>query len=177
MIFRETELAGAFLIEPERLEDERGFFARTWCAEEARAHGIEANWVQSNTSFNAQKGTLRGLHFQAAPREEAKLVRCTRGEIFDVIVDIRKDSPGFGKWAGFELSAQNGRALYIPQGFAHGFQSLGEASEVLYLMSEYYDPALSRGIRWDDPALGIAWPVKEAFLSEKDRSLPLLEDL
>ena len=175
MIFRPTSLSGLFLILPQRIEDERGFFARTWCEKEAAQHGIKANWVQSNTSLNRQKGTLRGLHYQAAPHEEAKLVRCTRGAIFDVAVDIRKESPSFGRWEAATLSAENGQAFYIPAGFAHGFQTLSDDSEVLYLMSAFYHPELSRGILWNDPKIGIKWPSPDNIVvSAQDSAHPLL---
>jgi dTDP-4-dehydrorhamnose 3,5-epimerase len=172
MIFSATALAGAYLIEPERLEDERGFFARTWCVDEFAARGLNPRLVQCSISFNRRKGTLRGMHFQAAPHEEAKLVRCTRGAIYDVIVDLRPDSPTFKRWTAVDLTAENRRMLYVPEGFAHGFQTLEDESEVSYQMSEYYHAASARGVRWDDPAFGIEWPVEERTISARDRHYP-----
>lgn len=172
MIFTETTLKGAFLIEAERREDERGFFARTWCQREFASHGLEKNWVQCSISFNRKKGTLRGMHYQAPPYEEAKLIRCTRGAIFDVIVDLRPHSPSFKHWVGLELTADNRRMLYIPEGFAHGFQTLADETEIFYQMSQFYAPEYASGVRWDDPALHIAWPTDERTISERDRSYP-----
>jgi dTDP-4-dehydrorhamnose 3,5-epimerase len=172
---RETPVAGVHLVEPERIEDERGFFARTFAADEFAARGLDARVAQCSTSFNAKCGTLRGLHYQAAPHGEAKLVRCTRGAIYDVAVDLRPDSPSYRRWTGAELSADNGRALFIPAGCAHGFQTLVDASEVLYQISTAYVPEAARGVRWDDPAFGIAWPPAPAhgrILSERDASYP-----
>jgi dTDP-4-dehydrorhamnose 3,5-epimerase len=169
MIFRETKLTGTFLIEPERREDERGFFARTVCEREFQAKGIETRWVQCSISFNKRKGTLRGLHYQTVPFAEAKLVRCTMGSIFDVIVDLRPASPGFGQHVAVILSAQNRTALYIPKGLAHGFQTLEDASEVLYQMSEFYVPEAAVGVRWNDPAFGIDWPNRDPIMSDRDR--------
>jgi dTDP-4-dehydrorhamnose 3,5-epimerase len=163
-----TTLSGAFRIEMDRLEDDRGFFARSWCAREAEAYGLSLRIVQCNVSFNRRRGTLRGLHFQAAPHEEAKLVRCTRGVLVDVIVDLRRGSPTFKKWEAFELSDQNGSALYIPEGCAHGFQTLADDTEVHYQMSEFYSEELAGGVRWNDPAFGIAWPLPHPILSPKD---------
>jgi dTDP-4-dehydrorhamnose 3,5-epimerase len=155
---RETPVAGVYFAEPERIEDERGFFARTFSAAEFAARGLDTRVEQCSTSFNARRGTLRGLHFQAAPHGEAKLVRCTRGAIFDVAVDLRPDSPSYLRWVGAELSAGNGRALYIPEGCGHGFQTLVDDSEVHYQISTAYVPEAARGVRWDDPAFGIDWP-------------------
>ncbi len=169
MIFSETGLKGAFLIEPEKSQDERGFFARTFCQKEFEAQGIDFKIAQSSTSFNPKKGTLRGLHYQASPHEEAKLVRCMRGAIYDVIVDLRKQSPTFKRWFSAELSQDNGRMLYVPKGFAHGFQTLRDDTEVFYQMSEFYHPESARGVRWDDPALGIEWPTDGMILSPRDR--------
>lgn len=159
MHIEETHLPGAFLIAPDRRSDERGHFARTWCVQEFAAHGLDSGWVQGNLSYNRTQGTLRGLHYQADPKPETKLVRCTRGAVYDVLVDLRPDSPTFRHWVGVELSADNGVALYIPGGFAHGYQTLADDTELAYEMSEFYDPGLSRGVRWDDPALGITWPA------------------
>ena len=172
MIFQPTALAGAFVIEPEWMPDERGSFARTWCTREAEAHGCNSRVVQCSTSFNKTKSTLRGMHFQAAPHEEAKLVRCTRGAIYDVIVELRPSSPTFTRWVAVQLTAENGRAIYIPEGFAHGFQTLDDDTEVLYQMSAFYVPSHSRGVRWDDPAFGIAWPPGDRIMSERDRTYP-----
>jgi dTDP-4-dehydrorhamnose 3,5-epimerase len=173
MRFLDTGLAGAFLLEPERREDERGFFARTWCHDEAAAHGIRVNWVQCNVSFNRRQGTLRGLHYQAPPFEEAKLVRCTMGAIFDVLVDLRPGSPTYRRWVGFELTADNRRMLYVPAGFAHGFQTLADDTEVFYQMSAFYRAEAARGVRWDDPALGIIWPpCGRRILSPRDLGYP-----
>lgn len=169
MRFRETGLDGAWLVEPEPAEDERGLFARTWCEREFAQHGIVARFVQCSTSFNRLANTLRGMHYQAPPAEEEKLVRCTRGAIFDVIVDLRRDSATRLRWFGAELSADNRMALYIPKGFAHGFKTLADASEVYYEISAFYDPAVARGVRWNDPAFGIRWPGGEPILSERDR--------
>jgi dTDP-4-dehydrorhamnose 3,5-epimerase len=172
--FHETELPGAFVIEPERMEDDRGFFARTWCVREFADHGLSTDLVQCNVSYNARQGTLRGMHYQVAPHAEVKLVRCTRGSIFDAIVDLRPDSPTFRRWVGVELSAENGRMLYIPGGFAHGFQTLEDGSEIFYQMSTFYHPESARGLRWDDPAVKIAWPLEAVNVSEKDRAYSLL---
>ncbi len=172
MQFIPTKFKNAWLIEPDRHEDDRGFFARTWCQREFAEHGLNPNLFQCNISFNLTRGTLRGMHFQAAPKEEAKLIRCTQGSIFDVIVDVRKDSPTFGAWQDFELTAKNRNSLYIPEGFAHGFQTLEDSTEVLYQMSTEYHAESSAGIRWDDPALQIEWPLPISVISDKDSSLP-----
>ncbi len=172
MIFKETRLKGAFIIDPEQLSDDRGFFARTWCQKEFKAHGLNPNMAQCNISFNRKKGTLRGLHYQAAPHEEAKLVRCTAGAIYDVIVDLRPESDTFKSWISMELSAENRKMLYIPEGLVHGFLTLQDNTEVFYQMSEFYMPDYARGVRWDDPTFGIIWPDKVALISEKDRSYP-----
>lgn len=172
MIFTETTLKEAFLIEPERREDERGFFARTWCQREFESHGLHKKWVQCNISFNKKKGTLRGMHYQVPPYEEAKLVRCTRGAIFDVIIDLRLQSPSFKQWVTLELTADNRRMLYIPEGFAHGFQTLTDETEIFYQMSQFYAPAHANGVRWDDPVFNITWPADERTISERDRSYP-----
>jgi dTDP-4-dehydrorhamnose 3,5-epimerase len=175
MIFAESPLAGAYVVDPERIEDERGFFARTWCAREFEAMGLDPRLSQCNVSFNARRGTLRGMHYQAEPHEEAKLVRCTLGAIFDVIVDLRPSSATLRRWFGVELSAENRRMLYIPPGFAHGFQTLADGSEVFYQMSESFHPGSARGIRWDDPSVAIDWPSEVLVISEKDRGFPLLD--
>jgi dTDP-4-dehydrorhamnose 3,5-epimerase len=168
MIFSQLPLNGAFLINIEPAGDERGFFARTFCKDEFKKHDIDFSCVQCNISFNKKKGTLRGMHYQAAPHEEAKIVSCIRGAIFDVIVDIRPDSPTFKKWFAKELSEQNHLMFFVPKGFAHGFQTLTDDSEVYYMMSEYYHPECARGIRWDEPAFEIQWPMKSKVISKKD---------
>jgi dTDP-4-dehydrorhamnose 3,5-epimerase len=167
--FTETPLRGAFVIDLDLLSDERGHFARTFDVAEFAEHGLDALVVQCNTSFNTRRGTLRGMHFQAEPDGEAKLVRCTRGSIYDVAVDLRPDSDTRGQWYGTELSAANGRMLYIPVGMAHGFQTLEDDTEVSYQMSHYYVPEQSRGVRFDDPAFGIDWPLPNPTVSERDR--------
>ncbi len=172
MIFTETKLKGAFIIEPERQEDERGFFARAFCQEEFKAHGFNTNWVQCNISFNKNKGTLRGMHYQVAPHEEVKLVRCTMGAIYDVIIDLRPDSPTFKQWVALELTAENRCILYIPEKFAHGFQTLVDNTEVFYQMSEFYHPERGRGIRWDDPAFRIKWPNLPQIIAVRDQNYP-----
>lgn len=175
MIFVDTPIDGAQVIEPELLADERGAFARTFCAEEFAARGLDARVSQCNTSFNDAAGTLRGLHYQAAPYGEAKLVRCTRGAIYDVAVDLRPDSSSFRTWFAIELNEENRKAFFIPSGCAHGFQSLRDASEVLYQMSVPYVPDAGRGVRWDDPAFGIEWPSPPGprrTLSERDATYP-----
>jgi dTDP-4-dehydrorhamnose 3,5-epimerase len=170
--FVPTPLAGAFVIELDMLEDERGHFARTFDAQEFERHGLDPAVVQCNTSFNARAGTLRGMHYQAEPEGEAKLVRCTRGAIFDVIVDLRPGSDTYREWFGAELTADNGRMLYVPVGFAHGFQTLVDESEVHYQMSHHYVPGQARGVRFDDPAFGIEWPLTDLIVSDRDRQFP-----
>jgi dTDP-4-dehydrorhamnose 3,5-epimerase len=174
MIFTETCLKGAFVIDLERLEDQRGFFARSWCEREFAGHHLETKWVQANISYNKKKGTLRGMHFQVSPHEEEKLVRCIRGKLFDVIVDFRQGSDTFKKWFGVELSAENRRMIYIPKGFAHGFVTMDDDTEVFYLMSEFYAPGYGRGIRWDDPAIGIIWPEKITVISDQDKNYSII---
>jgi dTDP-4-dehydrorhamnose 3,5-epimerase len=171
MKFIETELKGAFLIDPEPLEDERGFFARTWCRKEFEQHGLNPDWVQCNISYNKRKGTLRGMHYQVAPYAEAKLVRCTMGAIYDVIIDLRPDSKTYRQWISAELSAENRKMIYMPQGFAHGFQTLLDNTEVFYQMSEFYAPGYARAIRWNDPQVKIRWPEAERTISEKDQKI------
>jgi len=175
VIFKETFLKGAFVIEPERIEDERGFFARTYCRETFQSNNLNPNLAQCNISFNRRKGTLRGMHFQIKPYEEAKLIRVTKGSIYDVIIDLRTDSPTFKQWMAVELSAENRTQLYIPEGFAHGFQTLQDETEMFYQMSEFYRPQSARGIRWDDPAFGIEWPIYEKIISIKDQQYPGFE--
>lgn len=173
MVFVELELPGAYLVEAERLEDERGFFARVFSADEFARRGLRQLFPQCSVSYNARAGTLRGLHYQAAPHEEAKLVRCTAGAIYDVIVDLRPESETFGRWVAVELTAESRRTLYVPEGMAHGFQTLVDGSEVFYQISAPYEPASARGVRWDDPALAIRWPpAAERIISERDRGFP-----
>src|SRR5262245_54178861 len=172
MIFTETELKGAFIIDLERMEDDRGFFARSWCRREFLAHGLNGELAQCNVSRNRVAGTLRGLHYQAAPNAEAKLVRCTKGAIYDVMVDLRPGSKTFLRHVGCTLSEDNHRALYIPEGFGHGFLTLTDGSEIFYQMSQFYEPAAARGLRWNDPALAISWPGQVAVISERDSSYP-----
>ena len=175
MKFTPTKIAGVWLIEMERHEDERGWFARSWCAEEFAARGLNSQLAQCSVSFNKKKGTLRGMHWQAAPHAEAKLVRCTRGAIYDVALDLRTDSPTFRHWFAAELTADNGRALYIPEGCAHGFQTLADDSEVFYQISEGHHPEFSGGARWDDPAFCIRWPLADmSILSQYDAAIPKL---
>lgn len=170
MIFIETKLKGAYIINIERFADERGFFARSWCQREFQAHELNPRLVQCNISFNAKKGTLRGMHYQVKPFEEAKLIRCTRGSVHDVIVDIRPDSPTFGEHVGMVLSLDNRQMLYVPEGFAHGLLTLEDNTEVFYQMSEFYAPEYERGLRWNDPAFRIEWPSDVQVISDRDRS-------
>lgn len=165
-----TKLDGVFLIQPELRRDERGYFFRTFCRREFEQAGLSGDFVQCNSSYNERRGTLRGMHFQAEPRPEGKLVRCTRGAIWDVVLDIREGSPTFGQWTAAELSVENGQALFIPAGFAHGFQTLAAETDVFYQMTEFYEAALSRGLRWNDPRFAIQWPIADPILSPKDAS-------
>lgn len=174
MIFHETKLAGAFIVELERSEDSRGFFARSFCAEEFRRHGIEFNAVQANISHNLKKGTLRGMHYQGEPVSETKFIRCIRGAVWDVIIDMRPDSPTYLQHLGVELSADNGRAIYVPDRFAHGNQALTDGAELLYLMGGVYTPGHERAVRYDDPAIRIEWPLPVSVISDKDGSWPLI---
>ncbi len=163
----------AYIIDAERHEDERGFFAVTWAQNEFAAHGLNhPPLAQVNLSFNHQRGTLRGMHWQAPPHAETKLIRCVRGSIYDVIVDIRADSPTYLQWFGVELTAENRRSLYVPEGYAHGYQTLEDETEVFYLVTDYYAPAATRGMRWDDPAVGITWPLPVSVISERDAHHP-----
>ena len=175
MIFTETELPGAFIIDVDRMADERGFFARSWCEDEFAAHGILMPPLQANVSSNPQRGTLRGMHFQLAPYEETKLVRCTRGAIYDVIVDLREESPTYGQWLGVELTADSFRMLFVPGRFAHGFVTLQDDTDVCYQVSAKYTPGHERGLRWNDPAIGINWPIEPVLISDKDRHHPDFE--
>jgi dTDP-4-dehydrorhamnose 3,5-epimerase len=172
VIFIETNLRGSFIIEIERNEDQRGFFARTWCQQEFKKRHLNPNLVQCNVSVNRKKGTLRGMHYQAAPYEEAKLVRCTRGAIYDVIIDLRPDSSTFSRWEAVELTCTNYRMLYVPEGFAHGFQTLEDDTEIFYQMSEFYAPEHARGVRWNDPAFEIQWPLTDRAMSTRDETYP-----
>ena len=172
MIFTGTKLKNAYIIEPERLEDYRGFFARTFCTREFNTYGINSKFVQCNISFNISKGTLRGMHYQSKPHEEAKLVRCTMGAIYDVVIDLRPESNTFREWVSIELTSENRKMVYIPEGFAHGFLTLEDNTEVFYQMSEFYAPESSRGVRWNDPAFNILWPADVNVISEKDKTYP-----
>ena len=172
MKFLETSLKGAYIIDIEPIEDNRGLFARSWCKREFEAHSLNSKIVQCNISFNTKKGILRGMHFQIKPFEEVKLVRCTSGAIFDVIIDLRADSPTFKGWFAVELNDKNRKMLYIPERFAHGFQTLKDNTEVFYQMSEYYSPDHSRGIRWNDPSFSIQWPEDKRIISKKDQQYP-----
>lgn len=170
MIFTETKLKGAFIIEIKQLKDERGFFGRTWCANEMHEHGLKADIKQANMSLSLQKGTIRGMHYQNDPYQETKLVRCTKGAIYDVIIDLRKDSPTYCQWIGVELTDDNYKMLYVPEDFAHGFITLKDNCEVNYLVSQFYAPGAEAGIRYNDPLFNIHWPVEPTVVSEKDRS-------
>jgi len=168
MIFTETELKGAFILEIKKLEDERGFFGRSWCKREMEEHGLNGNVVQTNVSYNKVKGTFRGMHFQRAPHQETKLVRCTKGAILDVIIDLRPASPTYMKWIGVELTEQNHKMLYVPEDFAHGFVTLEDNTEVTYQVTQYYTPGAEGGLRWNDPAFGIQLPLTPTVISAKD---------
>jgi dTDP-4-dehydrorhamnose 3,5-epimerase len=170
--FTETKLKGAYIIDIERLEDERGFFARAWCQKEFHDHGLNSKLVQCSISYNTKKGTLRGMHYQTKPHEECKLIRCTSGSIYDVIVDIRKDSLTYGQYINVVLSSENRKMLFVPEGFAHGFLTLVDSTEIFYQMSEFFAPEHARGFRWNDPAFGIKWPNDVQVISERDRNMP-----
>jgi dTDP-4-dehydrorhamnose 3,5-epimerase len=172
VIFTETRLKGAFILELERREDDRGFFARSWCQKEFQAHGLSPAIAQCNISFNRLKGTLRGMHYQAAPFDEAKLVRCTAGALYDVIIDLRRDSATYRQHVGEVLSAANYRMLYVPKGFAHGFQTLEDNTEIFYQMSDFYSPEHARGVRYNDPAFGIKWMISDPVIVDRDRDYP-----
>jgi dTDP-4-dehydrorhamnose 3,5-epimerase len=172
MIFKETEVRGVFVLELERVEDERGFFARTWCQKEFQMHSMVSHLVQANISFSKKKGTLRGMHYQASPHRDTKVVRCTRGAIFDVVIDLRPESPTFSRWIGIELTADHYRMLYAPENCAHGYLTLEDSTEVTYLVSQSYHRELERGVRFDDPAFGVRWPMDVQVISEKDNSWP-----
>lgn len=173
VIFKETKLNGAFIIELERMEDERGFFARSFCRKEFEDHGLNPNLIQCSISFNKKKGTLRGMHYQVKPHEEVRLVRCTRGAMYDVILDLRIDSHAFKQWVAVELTAENRKMVYVPRGFVHGFQTLEDDTEVFYQMAELYHPESATGVRWDDPAFQIAWPITPPIISARDRNFGL----
>jgi dTDP-4-dehydrorhamnose 3,5-epimerase len=175
MKFQPAEIAGAYLVEPEKLADERGFFARTFCRREFAEHGLNARIAQCSISFNEKKYTLRGIHYQAAPHEETQLVRCTRGAIFGVLLDLRPKSLTFRDWIAVDLTAENRRMVYIPEGIAYGFQTLVDETEIFFQMSEFYEPESARGVRWNDPAFGIVWPRHPSFISERDASFPLVQ--
>lgn len=175
MIFQETKLAGVFEIQLDLKVDERGFFARSWCRQEFEQRKLNPNLLQCSISFNSRKGTLRGMHYQTDGYKETKVVRCTKGAIYDVAVDIRSHSPTFMQWAGVELTETNRRALYIPEGCAHGFLTLEDNTEVFYQISEFYHPEAARGVRWNDPAFGIVWPGTVEVISERDRTYPNVE--
>lgn len=172
MLFIETEIPGAYVVQPEMRGDSRGFFARVWCQQEFESHGLVTRVVQANSSFNKLQGTVRGMHFQYEPYAETKLVRCVRGAIFDVIVDLRPASPTFRRWVGFELTEENHLALYVPEGFAHGYQTLADDSEVMYQVSQFYTPGAEGGVRYNDPAFGIEWPLSITAISAKDATWP-----
>jgi len=175
MIFHETHLPGVFIIEPELLTDDRGFFACAWAASEFEQHGLNPALKQCNISFNGRRGTVRGMHFQRKPHEEVKLIRCTHGAIYDVAIDMRPDSTTRYQWLGAELTSDNHRMLYIPEGFAHGYQTLTDETELFYQISEYYHPESAGGVRWDDPAFGIQWPLPVTVIADRDANYPLLK--
>ena len=177
MKFTAAKLPGVWVVDLEQREDERGFLARTYCDREFAEHGLNTRWPQSNLTHTKTRGMVRGLHFQREPQGEIKLLRCIRGAIWDVALDVRRDSPSFGQWEAFELSAENRRALYLPKGIAHGLQCLNDDCEVFYQMGDIYAPQLATGIRWNDPALGIQWPIQEASVSDRDANLPFLSEL
>ena len=172
MIFKETKLHGAFIIEIQKLTDDRGFFGRTWCKKEFDAHGLNSDVVQANASYNKVKGTLRGMHFQKAPYSETKTIRCVAGSIYDVIIDIRPESPTFKQWIGVELTPQNGLMLYVPEGFAHGFITLEDHTSVHYMVTAYYTPGAEGGVRYDDPVFNIQWPIEPTLVSPKNMAIP-----
>ena len=176
MIFKETTLSGAYVIEPEKIGDDRGYFARVWCKKELQQHGLKGDIAQSNVGFSHRKGTLRGLHFQKSPHAEVKIVRCTRGAIFDVIVDLRPDSRTYKGWFGVELNDENSRMIYVPEGFAQGYMTLADNTEMNYHTSEFYCPEAASGVRYNDAAIGIQWPLTPTIISQQDRSWPLIEN-
>jgi len=172
MLFNKTPLDGAYTIDLDKKGDDRGFFARFFCTEEFKQHGLDQHYVQVNNSLSAYKGTLRGMHYQLAPKAESKLVRCIKGALYDVILDLREGSPTFGQWYGTELTAENRKMMYVPKGFGHGFITLSDDTEALYMVSEFYAPQLERGIRWNDPRFNIQWPIAPKIVSDKDSAHP-----
>lgn len=172
MQFHSTPIADVFIVDVEPIEDSRGFFARAWCSREFQEQGLKNTIAQCNLSYNYKQGSIRGMHYQLPPHEEVKMVRCISGAIFDVVIDLRKDSPTYKKWFGAELSAANYKMLYVPEGFAHGYQTLEKDSVVFYQVTEYYQPGAERGVRWDDPVFNIAWPLPLSEISDKDKSYP-----
>ncbi len=175
MRFTEIALQGAFIIEPDLIEDDRGFFARIFCRREFEGQALNTDFVQQNISFNRSKGTIRGMHYRVRPHAEAKIVRCTRGAAYDVIVDLRAKSPTFMKWAAIDLTAENHRSIYIPDGFSHGFMTLTDETELTYLHSSFYEASAERGIRFDDPSLAIAWPARPRVISDRDSNFPYID--
>ena len=174
MKFKEIKLSGAFVIEIEKKEDDRGFFARTWCQNEFKAHGLNILSVQANTGYNRKKGTLRGLHYQVAPNQETKLIRCIKGKVFEVMIDLRPDSTTYKEWFGIELTEDDTNMVFVPENFARGYLTLSDNTEVLYQVSQFYAPESEKGIRWNDPAFGIKWPLTDGLtISEKDKSWTL----
>jgi dTDP-4-dehydrorhamnose 3,5-epimerase len=176
LIFKETALPGAYVIEPEKIGDERGYFARIWCTRELQQHGLKGDLVQSNVGFSHRKATLRGLHFQKPPYAEVKIVRCTRGSIFDVIVDLRPDSRTYKGWFGVELSDDNSRMIYVPEGFAQGYMTLTDNTEMNYHTTKFYNAEAASGVRYNDIAIGIRWPLTPSVISQQDRNWPLIQD-
>lgn len=176
MHFQELEISGAWVIDPAPHADERGRFMRAWCRREFQEHGVDFMPVQANMGYSVRKGTTRGLHFQVAPALEAKLVRCTRGRMFDVVLDLRQGSKTYGKWYGVELTEQNGRMLFVPEGCGHGYQTLEDNTEMYYMASEFYTPGAARGVRYDDPAFSIDWPMQATVVSDQDRKWPLVAE-
>jgi dTDP-4-dehydrorhamnose 3,5-epimerase len=172
MKFTETKLKGAFIVEIEKLTDDRGFFGRSWCRKEFEAYGLTSRVVQTNVSFNRKKATLRGMHYQIAPHQESKLIRCTRGAIYDVIIDLRSELPTYKQWVGVELTADNYSMLFVPEGFSHGFMTLMDNTEITYQVSEFYTPGSEKGIRFNDPTFRIRWPLEVSVISDKDRTWP-----
>jgi dTDP-4-dehydrorhamnose 3,5-epimerase len=175
MIFNKTPLPGVYTIDLEKKGDERGFFARFFCINEFEKMGLDKNFVQVNNSLSAQKGTLRGMHYQLSPKSETKLVRCIKGSLYDIVLDLREDSPTFGQHFGAELTAENRRMMYVPKGCAHGFITLKDDTEALYLVSDFYAPEQERGVRWNDPKFNIEWPEKPVVISEKDKNHPFFD--
>jgi dTDP-4-dehydrorhamnose 3,5-epimerase len=176
LIFKETMLSGAYVIEPEKINDQRGYFTRVWCKRELQQYGLESELAQSNVGFSYRKGTVRGLHFQKAPHREVKIVRCTRGALLDVIVDLRPESPTYKQWFGIELSDENSKMVYVPEGFAQGYMTLADNTEMNYHTSQFYSPEAAFGVRYDDPVLAIQWPLVATLVSEQDRNWPLIEE-